>query len=237
MTPDEKKFWYRFLAWVIVTIALMSVVSSPLIERFQENPKIVRMKTPVYLELNPYTDLFIPQGAEAHMTAVRIDPPETTASLPAPPSAADICNGLTYDFEELENPLICFRAVAAEQGIVHIEAAVPWITDVIGKESGGCPFIIGGDRDIPVGCVPRIHGNGSDTGFGQATHSYWGRGGKLCTVYGVCAAWQILQSPYHSMLYSVVYVAMLDGRYGYCDYEGAPNYHNCGLVSKDWRLT
>jgi hypothetical protein len=178
------------------------------------------------------TTVPITAPAVAHLTAVRVDPPE-----PPPPTAAEVCNTLVYDFEEMYGPMICFRAVAAEQGIVHIAEAEPWIFDVIVKESGGCPFIRGGDRDIPVGCTPKHRGSGSDVGFGQATYSYYGPGGKLCTVYGICSSWQILASPYDSMLNSVVRVAILDGRYGYCDYEGAPRYHACSLVHRDWRLT
>lgn len=169
--------------------------------------------------------------------SVEVGQPPVPTVAPAP-TAEQICNSLEYDFEEMVNPMICFRAVAAEQGISwdNIVAAEPWIYDVIVKESGGCPLLVGGDTDIPVGCTPRIRGSGSDVGWGQATDSYWGRNGKLCTVYGVCHPWQILESPYHSMLNSVVRVAMLDGRYGYCDYVGAPIYHNCGLVSRAWRL-
>lgn len=202
----------------------------------ENHSSVARMETPttVTIALGPLptiSEVIVPATTET--VAVRVDPPTTL-----PPTAADICNGLTYDFEEMLNPMICWHAVATEQGVSasDIAEADAWIFDVIVKESGGCPFLIGGDRDLPVLCIPRHRGTGSDAGFGQATYSYWGPTGKLCTVYGICSKKQILESPYTSMLNSVVRVAILDGRYGYCDYVGAPKYHACGLVSKNWRL-
>lgn len=237
MNEDERKFWHYFMLWICAAMIILGLASIGLDRPNREPIRITKEEVPVFLELNPI-ETITTLGADAHMTAFRVDPPE-----PTPPTAAEICNGLTYDYEEMGNPMICFRVVAAEQGVTpdRVGLAEKWIFNLIAGESGGCPLLIGGDNDIPVGCVPRVKGHGTDTGFGQATDSYWGRRGKLCTIVGVCAPWQILQSPYHSMLYSVVLPSMWDGRYAWCDYIDPktgkkPTWHNCSLVSYDWRL-
>lgn len=224
------------IAGLIVILLGIIVVGFVALAATLDSPKTVTTKdtVPVTIPLSPLPTIpEVVTPATTETVALRVDPPTTL-----PPTAADICNSLVYDFEEMLNPMICLYAVLVEQGVsqAEIDYADSWFFDVIAKESGGCPFLIGGDRDLPVLCIPLHHGHESDTGFGQATYSYYGPTGKLCTVYGVCSRAQILESPYTSMLYSVVDVAILDGRYGYCDYKGAPRYHNCNLVTKDWRL-
>lgn len=239
---DRLRPWYNGVAIILCFIALWIIFTDA-----GDTKEVIRTKDPVPTTVTialgpmPTVDVITTEPVVATVGAIRIDPPE-----PPPPSAAEICNGLTYDYEEMLNPMICLHAVEVEQGVsqTDIDTADSWFYNLIDAESGGCPFVRGGDRDIPVGCIVLKPGHSDDVGFGQATHSYYGPGGKLCVNLGICNSAQILQDPYHSMLYSVIWPSIFDGAYGWCYYTDPktgkhPTWHNCSLVpwpGEDWRL-
>lgn len=159
-----------------------------------------------------------------------------TPTVP-PPSAADVCNGIEYVGYAVERAVPCYRAVAAERGWAPdiVDAWQPWlITDpwgVLAKESRGCWNLTFGDV-IGFGepCTEMRGGNdGEDAGFGQATLAWYGRNALLCKNHGVCSSRQIIESPYASMLYSVILLVEYDGSGPWCFTRpwNSTGYHQC----------
>lgn len=176
---------------------------------------------------------------------------ETT--LP-PPTARDVCNALIYTRFGVEAVETCFRAVTFEQGWLQadIDRWVPWVIHhpqgVMYGESEHCPYRVGGDlvtdECLTYRCaatagkdpirynqlgLPYCKGGGEDTGFGQATRSWWGPGGLICKNHGYCSRDAIVATPYDSMLASIVLLIEYDGSGPWCFTKpwNAYNYHHC----------
>lgn len=184
-------------------------------------------------------DLPIAQPAAATAVAVRLT---TTSTAPveqaAAFNAADYVNGLTYGWHNMAAPMEAFRVVAISRGWTQtaIDRWTPFTFDLIAKESGGCPNTKGGDLFVEGTCDQYTrHGHAEDSGFGQATYSLFGPTGVTCKALGVCSQAQVIADPWTSMLASVVLPLELLGRYPWCDYAGAGDWHNCSLIGRNER--
>lgn len=88
----------------------------------------------------------------------------------------------------------------------------PFVYDVMKGESAFCPNRLRGDTMIPYSmCVHEVDKNGrpkqgphEDAGFGQATSAWHGRNGLTCKLVGLCGKHAIIESPWNSMLGSVI---------------------------------
>lgn len=174
-----------------------------------------------------------PMVATANMTAVRIDPPETT--LPFDPVA--YVNSLAYEHMNPEPAMEAFRVVATAHGWTPeaIERWAPFVYDVMIKESGFCWNVLRGPvlKDA-LGCTLTKQGFGDDAGFGQVTYDGWGPRGAACLDYGLCSKWEVIASPWNSM--TAMLALMEDsGRFPWCWDAGARAYHNCALLGASER--
>lgn len=174
--------------------------------------------------------------AAAGVEAVRVDPPATIGTV-VPFDAVAYVNGLDYGWKDIAPAMEAYRVVALSRGWSPstIEVWAPFVADVIDKESGGCPNVQGGDVFQVGSCTELVvDGHAEDSGFGQVTTALYGRTGVLCEMEGLCSQAQIIGSPWVSMLALVATLEYL-GRYPWCDYQGAPAYHDCGLIPKGAR--
>lgn len=107
------------------------------------------------------------------------------------------------------------------------------INSIIRLESGGCPYVRGGTLYNAAGdsCDnPAVRGRRSDTGFGQVTPVLFkGKNTVICKATGMCTWQQILVSPWHSMLATLVTIQEL-GSGPWCYDANARNYHNCSAA-------
>ncbi len=181
-------------------------------------------------------DIVIDEPALATESALR-----STSSVLVEQVAFDpiaYVNGLDYGWTEMDAAMEAFRVVALVRGWsdVAIDRWTPFVFDVIAKESGGCPNTVGGDIFVVGTCSEyQIKGHRSDSGMMQVTPVlYRGADAPICAAVGLCSQGDVVATPWASTLAGVVTLEML-GRYPWCDYEGAPIYHNCSLIGKDER--
>ena len=137
-----------------------------------------------------------------------------------------------------------WRAVTCRRGWDSwwAEAWVPFVVDVVTKESGGCPNVRRGSvigewqgcqHAIGKNGLPRV-GKGSDSGYGQIiglhyrTSSKNPAAGWLCKQEGLCSAEDITASPEASMT-ALVSMIERSGNAGWCYNAEARRYHNCRL--------
>lgn len=172
--------------------------------------------------------------------AVRVDPPETTTTLP--PTAEEICNSITYRKLDPEPARRCYVPLARELGWDDATIA-KWdtflMTDVIKGESVHCPAVMGGldpafisyeDCSFPL----EKQGRHSDAGFFQLHGNNYESGDWLCVNFGYCSAQSIIQSPYHSMRSGLLFV-MYDGKGPWCYNADAVKWHpGCRTVPRYW---
>lgn len=104
------------------------------------------------------------------------------------------------------------------------------VFDVIAKESMGCfsvrraPVMTGGWGDSCVDSLVRNRGT-EDAGYGQVTRSGWGPRGVVCRTTGLCSAEQIVESPWNSMVATVVFFEN-NGKQPWCYNERARRFHH-----------
>ena len=107
------------------------------------------------------------------------------------------------------------------------------ITDLIAKESGGCPNIRGGTRYNAIGdsCNnPVTRGRKTDSGFGQVTPVlYHGSNSTICKNTGICSSRQVIESPWNSMMATLITIEK-HGSQPWCYNKFARSYHNCSLA-------
>ena len=187
--------------------------------------------------------------ADVEQTADRAERQiQATATLPPPPPAREICNGLTYVAYDPNPTYACFIAITSERGWMP-QTQDAWddfliweFSGVIQGESSHCWNMRFGDR-ISAGepcTAKRGPGTGEDSGFGQATCVLYGpvgsrctdyRGGVLCLKHGYCSGASIVASPYDSMLASVVLLVEMGRPNGgsdpWCYDADARRYHQC----------
>lgn len=172
-------------------------------------------------------------------TALRMSPPTTVFENQAAPfDCATYVNGLDYGWHDMGPAMEAYRVGALCRGWPQesIDRFAPFAYDVIVKESGGCWNTKGGDLYVEGTCDQYTrHGTAEDSGFGQATYSLYGPTGVTCKVLGLCSQAAIIASPWASILGSVIVPLEDSGRFGWCDYEGAPDYHDCSLIGRDDR--
>lgn len=196
----------------------------------------------VAVDMPPEPPLMFTSPATVQATPVRLEQIQVTETPPPPPppTAAEVCNSMEYFAYANgadQSAAICYRAVAAEQGwdAAKIAAWQPFLitefSGVIQGESSSCWNLRGGDR-IGAGenCLNKRSASnpGEDTGWGQATSSLWGRNAVLCLEFGVCSWRQIIESPYSSMLNSVIRVVdHSGGSRAWCWVRWAQVYHEC----------
>lgn len=222
--------------------ALTEAPASPIVEttspiQVPTDPPVAELQVSAP-ELVALTTEPSPLAATVHSTPDRGTQIQVATTLP-PPSAAEVCNSMDYYAyaNGADQPAaLCYRAVAAEQGwdVAKIAAWQPFLitefSGVIQGESSSCWNLRGGDR-IAAGenClnVRRTSSPGDDTGWGQATRSLWGSNAFLCKTFGVCSWQQIIESPYSSMLNSVIRVVDYNGSQPWCFAGWARDYHQC----------
>lgn len=165
------------------------------------------------------------------------DPTDVQYILPSEEPATshvdvrEYVNGLPYAFGVAEPALEAFRAVTADRNwpAGDAERWIPFITDVMAKESGFCWNVRGGARMTNVGCGIRRQGRGSDSGFGQLISLHYKPGRWLCAQEGLCSSAAIIANPYDSMTALVALVERSGGR-PWCYSAWARRYHKCSLV-------
>lgn len=119
----------------------------------------------------------------------------------------------------------------------------PFIYDVMKGESAFCPNRFRGDVMIPYSmCVHELDANGrpkqgihEDAGFGQATSAWHGRNGLSCKLEGLCGKWAIIESPWNSMLGSVIVPLEQAGSQPWCWDAWARDYHPTCYDAPDGR--
>lgn len=159
------------------------------------------------------------------------------------PIALWTVNTQPYFFGDLGPVTIAYDALAkhldwdityAADGQLMIDAWREFVvTDLIAKESGGCPAVRGGTLYNAIGdpCdSPSVWGRRSDTGFGQVTPVlYRGNNTVICKNTGLCSWQQIIETPWNSMLATMITVQEL-GSGPWCYNAFARSYHNCSLA-------
>jgi hypothetical protein len=157
------------------------------------------------------------------------------SSDPPPDDDLWIVNTQEYRYGELDPALFAYRAVARHEGWTEadIEAWLPFVIDIIAKESGGCPAVRGGTLYNAIGddCnKPHRWGRKSDTGFGQVTPVlYRGKNALLCKHAQLCTWQAIAGTPWNSMRALVITVEHL-GSQPWCYNAYARRYHDCSLA-------
>lgn len=157
-------------------------------------------------------------------TIIHID--GTTEELQCLPEAASEAHA----YGDFTAPAQEFRAVTCERGWDPgtTEAWIPFIEDVIMKESGGCWNIRRGGRvGEPQGCVLSRQGRHSDSGYGQVIGIHWR--GWLCAQEGLCSADDVVATP-HSSMTALVALVERSGSHGWCWNAWARRFHRCGLA-------
>lgn len=149
----------------------------------------------------------------------------------SPVDVREHVNGLPYAFGVAEPALEAFRAVTADRNwpAGDAERWVPFITDVMAKESGFCWNVKGGARMNNVGCGIQRQGRRSDSGFGQLISLHYKPGRWLCTQEGLCSSAAIIATPYDSMT-ALVALVERSGGHPWCFNSWARRYHKCSLV-------
>jgi hypothetical protein len=186
-------------------------------------------------------------GASTTETADRSERRVQATPTLAPPSAAEVCNSLTYYGYDPKPTYQCFIAVTSERGWMP-QTQDAWddflvwdFAGVIQGESSHCWNMRFGDR-IGAGepCTSkRGPGTGEDSGFGQATCVLYcaHRGGVLCLKHGYCSGAEIVASPFDSMLASVVLLVEMGRPNGgsdpWCYDARARDYHDCARLAPD----
>lgn len=177
-------------------------------------------------------------SGEVGRVAGRLNNTQQVTPLVPPPSAAVVCNSMTYVGYDPGPSGICFRAVTAQRGWseARTNAWFPFIiseySSVVQGESAHC-WNVRRNEIIEAGEVCNeanktiIGPRGEDAGFGGATSSLWGQGAILCEGWGVCSYQQILASPYTSMLYSIVIPVEELGSRPWCYSARSIEYHDC----------
>jgi hypothetical protein len=169
----------------------------------------------------------------ANEVATRVSPPTTSPPL----DPVQYVNSLQYGWREMGPAMEAFRVVALSRSWTPatVDLWTPFVTDLIEKESGGCPNTRGGDIFVEGSCTERVvTGRRPDSGFGQVTPVLYGPQGLLCQHEGLCSQGQIIQTPWSSMVALVATLELL-GRFPWCDYDGAPSYHRCSLIPRSAR--
>lgn len=157
----------------------------------------------------------------------------TQIQITPQPSVRTIVNGLPYKHYDHKPAHEAFRYVATWAGWTpeRIEAWLPFVNDVMFGESAYCWNRRNGDVVESYSyCKILRTTQREDVGFGQVTRSYYGSNAKLCQLYGICSAAQILASPFDSMLWSIVRPIELDGSRPWCYNAYARGYHDCWLA-------
>ena len=135
-------------------------------------------------------------------------------------------------------PIQAWRAVTCQRGWTteDTEKWIPFVTDVIMKESGGCWNLRrGAIVGIWEGCQLSKQGKYSDSGYGQLISLHYklnpknSAAGWLCKQEGLCSSDQIIATPESSM---TALVAMVErsGKLPWCYDARARRYHNCSLA-------
>ncbi len=102
----------------------------------------------------------------------------------------------------------------------------PHVNNVMLGESGYCPNRFRGDTMVPYSmCVQERQGPHEDAGFGQATSAWHGRNGLTCKLEGICGKWAVIESPWNSMLGSVIVPLEQAGSQPWCWDARARRYH------------
>lgn len=157
------------------------------------------------------------------------------SSDPPPDDDLWTVNTAEYRYGELDPALFAYRAVARHEGWsdTDIEAWLPFVTDVIAKESGGCPAVRGGTLYNAIGdsCnEPAVAGRRQDTGFGQVTRVlYHGPASTLCKFAALCNWQTIAATPWNSMRALVITIRH-HGSFPWCYDARARAYHRCNLA-------
>ena len=168
--------------------------------------------------------------------------PTETAEVEQSPQ--DKVNSLPYEFMNAGPALEAFLIVTKARGWPEgdPEKWIPFVNDVMAKESGYCWNLRRGAKPNGDGCNGK-QGVHSDSGFGQVLMGYpnrkaWRHGGTswknnehaawLCGQEGLCRPEDVVASPWNSM---VALVALIErsGGGAWC-YAAARGYHNCKLV-------
>ncbi len=172
--------------------------------------------------------------ADAHLEAVRVDPPETTAPPPPDPCTLEqYVNELPYRWQDKGPTSIAYPIVAACLGwtpatIDFYRAGI--IDDIFVGESGHCPNNSGGSR-VDENCHVYHRGTGDDNGLFQITRAGWGANGVLCRDHGYCTAESIRGTPWHSMRAGLILI-MRSGKFPWTWDASACAYHP--LVCRTW---
>lgn len=110
-------------------------------------------------------------------------------------------NTETYNFADPVPAQFAFATVAHWRGWSDADVAgwTPFVTTIMGRESGFCPNVRRGVRfaDGGRGCAIARQGRFTDSGFGQVLMSVNGR--WLCAQEGLCTPDDVIATPWNSM--------------------------------------
>lgn len=172
----------------------------------------------------------------------------TAACEPAPsmvrgePDPTDLwqVNTQTYNHDDHAPVRIAYEAVARHRGWSDADIAA-WdnflVNDVIAKESGSCPNVLGGATfaNGGVGCELARQGRRGDAGFGQLIGIHYK--GWLCVQEGLCSKWEVIETPWASMT-ALLALVERSGKAGWCYSNWARSYHRgCATAPRGVPLT
>lgn len=142
-------------------------------------------------------------------------------------------NSLQYNWGDPKPAMEAFRLTALNEDWTP-EQIKSWeiaIANIMMGESGFCPNVLrGAVMGNPQGCVLKRQGKHSDAGFGQLISIHYKLNSKnpaagfLCREENLCSKWQIVASPYNSML-ALVKLIERSGTRPWCYNSFARKYH------------
>ena len=142
-------------------------------------------------------------------------------------------NSLVYNWGDPKPAMEAFRLVALNRGWTpaQIKSWEIAIANIMMGESGFCPNVLrGAVMGNPQGCVLKRQGKHSDAGFGQLIGINYKlskknpAAGFLCREENLCSKWDIIASPYNSML-ALVALVERSGTFPWCYNSFARKYH------------
>lgn len=236
--------WLWFLVLIGGLMLVIPDAHRATIATLDEPPTTVTLPvSPMPTDSIESTIDLIESSAAATAVAVRVDPPETTTTVPFDPVA--YVNALPYQFQDREPAREAYRVVARTRG--WDEATIArWerfaVDDVMGGESGWCWNVRGGARMSGFGCEFArdkagniLQGRREDTGFFQLIRLWYEYpDGILCPTEGYCSSEAILASPFHSMNAGLAAIEM-HGKQSWCYDARARSYHwSCATTPRNW---
>lgn len=189
----------------------------------------------------PTTTVATSTTSASPTTASPAKAPTKAVKAPAKPfTAAQIrylravqVNNIVYNWGDPKPAMEAFRLVALNRGWTEkqIKSWEIAIANIMMGESGFCPNVLrGAVMANPKGCVLKRQGRHSDAGFGQLIGIHYKlstrnpAAGFLCREEGMCSKWQIIASPYNSML-ALVALIERSGTGPWCYNNFARRYH------------